>query len=131
MIGARDLHQGASREGDAHSLALAAVDSVVPNPATGGAIRRPSRATVRARAIAVRERGDDEVAHTDAAYLCPDLLYDPDELVADLAQRVGGLTGLFPWVGAQAAPRQDRTAGMVGSALHGVGRVGTLVRPRP
>src|SRR2546430_4850841 len=89
MIGARDLDQGASREGDAHSLALAAVDSVVPKPATGGAIRRPSRATVRARAVAVRERGDDEVAHTDAAYLCPDLLYYPDELVADWAQRGG------------------------------------------
>src|SRR5881227_1578364 len=125
MIGARDLDQGASREGDAHSLALAAVDSVVPKPATGGAIRRPSRATVRARAIAVRERGDDEVAHTDAAYLCPDLLYDPDELVADWAQRVGGLTAVVPEVGATDATQHDPNDGVgrlddrrVGSVRH-------------
>ena len=38
MIGARDLDQGASREGDAHGLSLASVDSVVPKPAAGGAI---------------------------------------------------------------------------------------------
>jgi len=40
---------------------------------------------VSARAVAVLERRDDEVALGDAVHLCPDLLHHADELVADEA----------------------------------------------
>jgi hypothetical protein len=46
--------------------------------AAGDAARRISRAAVCARAVAVLEQGDDEVALGDAAHLCPDLLRHAD-----------------------------------------------------
>ena len=67
---------------------------------------------MRAGAVAVRERGDDEVALRDAAHLCPDLLHHADELVADRAQRVGGLPAVVPKVGATDAPQHDPDDGV-------------------
>jgi hypothetical protein len=71
------------REGHAHGLALTSVDDSIPERTACGAVRRPAGKAVRARAVAERERRDDEVAHGDAVDLLPDLLNHADELMAD------------------------------------------------
>jgi len=69
MTGPGDPDESGVRERDAHRLALAAVDSVVPERATGDAVRRPPGTTVCARAVAVCERSDDEIAFRDADHV--------------------------------------------------------------
>ena len=98
MTGAGDPDESAVGEGHAHSLPLPSVNSVGPKRAPRDAVRRPSCAAVRARAVAELERGDDELALGDAAHLCPDLFHDSDELVADWAQRMRGLAAVVPEV---------------------------------
>jgi len=89
VAGAGDPDEGASGERDAHRLPLASVNPLVAERASGHALRRHSRTAVRACAVAVRERRNDEITNAEVPHRRPNLLHDPDELVADRAQRVG------------------------------------------
>jgi hypothetical protein len=93
---------------------LASVDPVVSEGAPGDTLRRDSGAAVRARAIAVCERGDDEIALGDVSHLCAGLFHHADELVADRAHRVRRFPAVIPEIGAAHGPEHD--------ADHGVGR---------
>jgi hypothetical protein len=72
------------------------------------------------------KRGDDEVALSDAAYLCPDLLYHADELMTDWAQRMGRLAAVVAEVGATDAPQHDPDDGVGRCGHDRVGPVGDL-----
>ena len=120
MTRAADNDERGVGEGDADSLALAAVESVGPERSACDTGRRPSRAAVRARAVAVLERGHDEVASVDLVHPCPHLPDDADELVADRARRVGGLPAVVPEVGAADAGQHDADDGVGRRGDHGV-----------
>src|SRR3954453_2454662 len=112
MAGARHRHERAVGERDAYGLALAAV-AVLREEAAGQARGRDAVLAVRAGAVAVGERGDDEVALLDLLDVGADILDDADELVPDGAGRELGLTAVEPEVGAADA-RQDDTYDRVG-----------------
>jgi hypothetical protein len=122
MTGAGDRDEGAAREGDAHSLPLASVDTMVPERTTDDTLRGDSGAAVRAGPVTIREGRDDEVARRYAAHLCPDVLYDADELMPDRAKRVRGLASVVLEVGAADAPEQDADDGVVCAVITGSGR---------
>jgi hypothetical protein len=85
------------------------------------------RATVCARAVAVLERGNHEVALGDAVHLCPDLFHHADELVVDgSARRVGGLPAVVPEVGATDARQHDAVVRVGRRGDDRVGSVGQL-----
>jgi hypothetical protein len=88
MPGTGDLDERGIREWNAHSLALATVDSMVPKRAAGDTVRGPSGAAVCARAITVCEWSDDDIARIDVPHVRADLLDHADELMADLTRRV-------------------------------------------
>src|SRR5437764_935847 len=54
------------------------------------------RAAVRARAVAIDEGRDDEIALRNAPHLATDLFHHADELVADRAEIVGRLAAVVP-----------------------------------
>ena len=119
-------------ERDADGLALAAVDPVVAERA---AVERSStssrRGTVRARAVAVGERGDDEVALGEAVHVDADLLHDADELVPDRAELVRRLAAVVPEVGAADAAEHDAHDGVGRRADGGSGRSPTVMSRGP
>ena len=78
---------------------------------------------VRARHVAVHERGHHEVARGDAVDLGADVLDDADELVADRPDRVGRLAPVVPEVRPADAAEHD-AHDRVGRLLDG--RVGPL-----
>ena len=120
---ARDGHEGAAGERDADRFALAAVDLAVAEGPAGGAGDGRAVLAVGAAAVAVDERGDDEVAAADALDVGADVLDDADELVADRADGVVGLAAVVPEVRTAHAAQHD-TDDRVGGLLDG--RVGTL-----
>ena len=121
VAGAGDRDEGGAGERDAHRFPLPSVDPVVSERASGHALRRHSSAAMRAHAVAVRERGDDEVTLGDAAHLRPDLLHHADELVADRPQLVGGLPAVVPQVRAADTPQHDAHDGVGRRGHHRVG----------
>jgi hypothetical protein len=81
---------------------------------------------VGAAAIAVDERGDDEVASADALDVGTDVLDDADELVADRTDCMVGLAPVVPEVRPADAAEDDAHHGIrglldgrVGSIAHG------------
>jgi len=110
--GTGDGDQGAIRQGDAHGLALSAVNLAVPESPTVDALGGDASATVRAGAIAVGKRGDHEIAPGDAPDLGANLLDDADKLVADGTLRVRGLATVVPEVRAADAPQHDAHDGV-------------------
>jgi hypothetical protein len=82
MPGARDRDQRRAGQRHADRLALAAV-AIAREHAAVHARRRHVVPAVRARAIAVDVRRDDEIARGDAGHVGADVLDDADELVAD------------------------------------------------
>src|SRR5438477_7346471 len=107
MTGAGDTDKGSVGEGHAHSLCLTPIHAVVAERTPGNAVPRPSCAAIDASAVVVCERGDNEVADSDVVHFCPDLLDHADELVADWAERVRGLSTVVPEVGATHARQHD------------------------
>ena len=57
-----------------------------------------------ARAVAVCERSDDEIALFDARHLCAYFLDHADEHVADRSKRVRGFAAVILEIGAAHAP---------------------------
>jgi hypothetical protein len=68
MAFAGNADERAAGEWYADRLTLATVDAVVAKRSTSDAVRRPSRATVRAGAIAVGERRNDQVSGADTSH---------------------------------------------------------------
>src|SRR5258708_40209487 len=91
MAGARHPDEGAAGQRHPHRLALAAIDAVVAESAAIDALRRDPRPAVLARAIAIDEWRDDEVALRDASDLGTNLFYNASELVAGCTEPVGRL----------------------------------------
>src|SRR3989442_1769405 len=113
-----------------HCLALAAIDAVVAESAAIDALRGDPRPAVRARAVAIDERRDDEVALRDASHLGTHLFYNASELVADCTEIVGRLTAVVPEVRAADARQHDPDDGVCGRRYHGVGTLADLDRVR-
>src|SRR2546421_877259 len=114
MLGAGHRDEGGAGEGDADSLPLASVDFAVPKRTPGDALRCDSRTAVRARAVAVLERGDHEISDGDAAHVGADALHHADELMTDRAHGVRCLSAVVPEIGPADAAQHD--------ADYGVGR---------
>src|SRR2546426_10592971 len=98
MTSARDLDEGGARQGDPYRLALTAIDALVAKRCAGRALRRDSRAAVRACPVAIDEGRDDEVALRNASHFRTDLVHHADEFVADCAEIVGRLAAAVPEV---------------------------------
>jgi hypothetical protein len=98
MVIARHGHQRGGGERNAHGLTLTSVDPAVPERAPDNALGGHARAAMCARAIAERERGDNEIAFADTTHLRADLLHDADELVADRAELVVRFPTVVPEV---------------------------------
>jgi len=79
-----------------------------------------------ARSIAVGERGDHEIARTDATHLWADLLDHANELVTDWTKCMGGLAPLIPEVGATDAPQHNPDDRIGGRRNRGIGPVSDL-----
>ena len=107
-----DFHERRVGERTTHALALAAVDTVVPEGAAVHAVGRPAASAVGTRPVAERERRYDEVAPGDRSYLGPDLLDDADELVPDWPEGMWGQAALIPEVGTADAPENDTDDGV-------------------
>jgi hypothetical protein len=104
--GAGHRDERAVGEGDAHRLTLAAV-AVGPVEAAGDARGRDAVATVRAGAVAERERRDHEVAALHFRDVGADVLDDADELVADRARLERRVAAVVPQVRAADARERD------------------------
>src|SRR2546421_1550355 len=107
MLGAGHRDEGGAGDGHTDSLPLASVGFAVPKRTPGDALRCDPRAAVRARAVAVLERGDHKISDGDAGHVGADALHDADELMTDRAHRVRRLPSVVPEVGPANASQRD------------------------
>jgi len=98
MTGARHPDESGAGQGNAHRLALAAIDAVVAEASAIDALRRDPSPAVCARAVAKDEGRNDKVAFGHASHRGTDLFHNADELVAYRTEIVGRLAAVIPEV---------------------------------
>jgi hypothetical protein len=130
VTGAGDPDERCLGEGHAHRFALTTVDAADSPEAAREAGIRDTGPAVRADAVAVRGRRDDQIALDDSADVAADLLDHTDELVADGTRLERRLAAVLPEVAAAHTGQHDANDGVGGLDDDRVGAVRDLDRSR-